>query len=97
MLIIDEKYLLFKWTTAMRVFALVVLHNPEMQTSGNLKSGDSFSFLALPPPPPQDIWNHIYIIMYLSIMYSVEQFKDSKRDKPVGYSISDVQVHGVAL
>ena len=30
-------------------------------------------------------------------MYSVEQFKDSKRDKPVGYSISDVQVHGVAL
>ena len=29
----------------MRVFALVVVHNPEMPTSGNLKSGHSF-FLA---------------------------------------------------
>ena len=33
----------------MRVFALVVEHNPEMPTSGNLKFGDSF--FALPPPP----------------------------------------------
>ena len=30
-------------------------------------------------------------------MYSMEQFKDSKGDKPVGHSISDVRVHGVAL
>ena len=34
----------------MRVFALVVVHNPEMPTSGNLKSGDSF-FFCIPPPP----------------------------------------------
>ena len=48
-----------KWTTAMRVFALVVVHNPEMPTSGNLKSGDSSFALHAPrlnindqPPPP---------------------------------------------
>ena len=38
-----------KWTTAMRVFALVVVHNPDMPTSGNLKSGDSL--FCIPPPP----------------------------------------------
>ena len=37
----------------MRVFALVVVHNPEIPTSENLKSGDSF--FALPPPPRPQI------------------------------------------
>ena len=36
----------------MRVFALVVVHNPELPTSGNLKSGDSFFLHDLPPSPP---------------------------------------------
>ena len=36
----------------MRVFALVVVHNPDMATSGNLKSGDSFFFLTPLPPSP---------------------------------------------
>ena len=34
----------------MREFALVVVHNPETPTSGNVKPADSF--FALPPPPP---------------------------------------------
>ena len=37
----------------MRVFALVVVHNPEIPTFENLKSGDSF--FALPPPPRPQI------------------------------------------
>ena len=37
----------------MRVFTLVVVHNPEMPTSGNLKSGDSF-FLPFPSPNIND-------------------------------------------
>ena len=35
----------------MRVFVLVVVHNAEMPSSGNLKSGDSF-FCLTPPPRP---------------------------------------------
>ena len=40
----------------MRVFALVEVRNPEMPTSGNLKSGDSFFFAFPPPPPPEYQW-----------------------------------------
>ena len=39
----------------MRVFALVVVHNLEMPTSGNLKSGDSFFSIPPTPPPPSNI------------------------------------------
>ena len=35
----------------MRVFALVVVHNPEIPPSGNLKSADSFFCITFPPPP----------------------------------------------
>ena len=50
----------------MRVFALVVVHNPEMPTSGNLKSGDSFFFnIPLPPPPTPNKHNWIQSLIGL--------------------------------
>ena len=59
MLVIDEKKFIVKGTTAMRVFALVVVHNrhnPEMPTSRHLKSGDSI-FWHYPPPPAEYQWS----------------------------------------
>ena len=49
-----RKIFIVKWNTAMRVLALAVVHNPEMPTAGNLKSGDSFFCIPPPPPPPPE-------------------------------------------
>ena len=51
-----RKIFIAKWTTTMRVFAVVVVHNTEIPTSGNPKSGDSF-YLRSPPPPPEYQWS----------------------------------------
>ena len=66
MLVIDEKYLLLS-----ELQQWECLHNPEMPTSGNLKSEDSL-FLALPrlsqwsaPPPPLIKYNSIQSLIGL--------------------------------
>ena len=79
-----------KWTTAMRVFSLVVVHNPEMATFGNLKSGDSFFALppeyqwSTPPPPPPHKQNSIQSLIGLG-----HDMKSYMRYRTIGISVYD--------
>ena len=59
----------------MSVFELVVVHNPDMPTSGNLKSGDSLFFLTFPSPlPPPTPNKHNWIQSLIGLGHYMKSY-----------------------